>query len=312
VSKTSRINTVKGLEKIMNGELLMHEPMAKHTTYGIGGPALAYFYPANADDLVLILKTAHENGIPVFFAGSGSNLLVSDDGFDGFVISLAKYFRKLEFIGKQVLVESGVMMGRLVRECISRKLSGVESLIGVPGTVGGAIKMNAGAYGHEISKSLEKLKVVTVTGDLKEYDRDEIDFGYRYSSLQDDEILISSIFEFEEGIPEKIQELKSIASESRKESQPLKFRSAGSVFKNPEGANSAGYYIDQAGLKGTRSGDAEISTKHANFFVNHGGASSEDIAELIRLAKITVREQFNIELELEIKTLGFPPRYFDA
>jgi UDP-N-acetylmuramate dehydrogenase len=172
--------------------------------------------------------------------------------------------------------------------------------------------MNAGAYGHEISKSLDKLKVVTMTGDLKEYGSDEIDFDYRYSSLQDNEILVSATFEFQEGKREKIQELRSLASESRKKSQPLKFRSAGSVFKNPTGGNSAGYYIDQAGLKGTRSGNAEISTKHANFFVNHGGASSEDISELIRLAKIAVREQFNIELELEIKTLGFPPNHFDA
>lgn len=312
MSKSDKIDAAEKLEGIMNGELLMHEPMAKHTTYGIGGPALAYFHPANVDDLVVILKTADEKSIPIFFAGSGSNLLVSDDGFDGFVISLAKYFRKLEINDKHVLVESGVMMGRLVKECISRNLSGVESLIGVPGTVGGAIRMNAGAYGHEISKSLDKLKVVTMTGDLKEYGSDEIDFDYRYSSLQDNEILVSATFEFQEGKREKIQELRSLASKSRKNSQPLKFRSAGSVFKNPTGGNSAGYYIDQAGLKGTRSGNAEISTKHANFFVNHGGASSEDISELIRLAKIAVREQFNIELELEIKTLGFPPNHFDA
>ncbi len=296
----------------MHGEISMHEPMSKHTTYGIGGPALAYFHPADINDLILILKTAYEKSIPVFFAGSGSNLLVSDDGFDGFVISLVRHFRKMEFDNNHVTVESGVMMGHLVRECISRNFSGVESLIGVPGTVGGAIQMNAGAYGHEISNSLKQLKVVTMTGELKEYRKEEIDFGYRYSSLKNDEIVVSASFEFQEGSPDKIQELRNRASESRKASQPLKFRSAGSVFKNPERANSAGYYIDRAGLKGTCEGKAEISTKHANFFINHGGASSEDIAKLIRMARRTVREQFNIELELEIKTLGFPPHYFDA
>lgn len=300
------------LMKIMHGETLINEPMSKHTTYGIGGPALAYFYPADKEDLTAILKTAHKEAIPLFFTGSGSNLLVSDNGYDGYVISLSRHFRKIEFEGTHVSVESGVMMGRLVRECIHRNLSGVESLIGVPGTVGGALRMNAGAFGYEISNSLVKLNVVTLSGDQKEYLKEEIDFGYRYSSLKDDEIVISASFEFQIGSPEKIKDLRRRSSINRKTSQPLQHRSAGSVFKNPTGHSSAGYYIDQAGLKGTRVGRAEISRKHANFFINHGGASSNDIVKLIRLAKKKVKEQFDVDLELEIKTLGFPPHHFDC
>ena len=234
-----------------------------------------------------------------------------DDGFDGFVISLAKTFKILEINGTNVFAECGVMMGHFVKICTGAELSGVESLIGVPGTVGGAIRMNAGAYGREISSFLTSLRVMTLDGKVKELPRKEVEFSYRHSSLGSDEIVVSAKFKFEKGAPEVIQVLKSNASKSRKATQPLRFRSAGSIFKNPL-EKSAGQLIDQAGLKGTRVGGAEISEKHANFFVNHGDASSEDLAELIRLARRTVREKFDIHLELEIMTLGFPEGTFDV
>ena len=299
------------LEKNLTGKALWNEPMKGHTSYGIGGPALGLFYPSGERDLSAILVLSRKKSIPVFFAGSGSNLLVSDDGFDGFVISLAKTFKTLEINGGDIYAECGVMMGHFVKKCVGAELTGVESLIGVPGTLGGAIRMNAGAYGREISNFLTDLKVMTLDGDVKQVRRDEVQFGYRHSSLRDDEIVISARFKFEKGTPEEIQQLKSKASQSRKSTQPLRFRSAGSVFKNPP-EKAAGQLIDQAGLKGTRVGGAEISEKHANFFVNHGDASSEDVAELIRLTRRTVKEQFNIELELEIKTLGFSEGAFDA
>ena len=202
------------------------------------------------------------------------------------------------------------MLGKFVKECLSRSLSGVESLIGVPGTVGGAIIMNAGAFGSEISNYLKKVTVMTMSGQLKSYKVDDIHFSYRNSSFQNNEILISAEFELIQSDKKSVVEKKSIASGGRKKSQPLKYRSAGSIFKNPD-EGAAGFYIDKAGLKGSKSGDAEISPIHANFFVNHGSAKASDIVELIRLARKTVKEKFGIMLELEIKTLGFKPGTFE-
>ena len=203
------------------------------------------------------------------------------------------------------------MMGHFVKKCVGSELTGVESLIGVPGTLGGAIKMNAGAYGREISNFLIDMRIMTLKGNVKTVKKSNVEFSYRHSSFKENEILISASFEFPKGSQKEIQELKSKASFNRKTTQPLRFRSAGSVFKNPP-EKTAGKLIDKAGLKGTIVGGAEISTKHANFFVNHGNASSEDIAELIRISKRAVWEKFNIELELEIKTLGFQKGTFQA
>ena len=298
------------LSDVTQGSLLKNEAMAKHTSYGIGGPAKAYVKPKDEVDLANILKFASKHKISTFFIGSGSNILVSDDGIDGIVITLGKSLKKLIIKGTSVYCQSGVMLGKFVKECISRSLSGVESLIGVPGTVGGAIIMNAGAFGSEISNYLKKVTVMTMSGQLKSYKVDDIHFSYRNSSFQNNEILISAEFELIQSDKKSVVEKKSIASGGRKKSQPLKYRSAGSIFKNPD-EGAAGFYIDKAGLKGSKSGDAEISPIHANFFVNHGSAKASDIVELIRLARKTVKEKFGIMLELEIKTLGFKPGTFE-
>ena len=298
------------LSDVTQGSLLKNEAMAKHTSYGIGGPAKAYVKPKDEVDLANILKFASKHKILTFFVGSGSNILVSDDGIDGIVITLGKSLKKLIIKGTSVYCQSGVMLGKFVKECISRNLSGVESLIGVPGTVGGAIIMNAGAFGSEISNYLKKVTVMTMSGQLKSYKVDDIHFSYRNSSFQNNEILISAEFELIQSDKKSVVEKKSIASGGRKKSQPLKYRSAGSIFKNPD-EGAAGFYIDKAGLKGSKSGDAEISPIHANFFVNHGSAKASDIVELIRLARKTVKEKFGIMLELEIKTLGFKPGTFE-
>ena len=298
------------LSDVTQGSLLKNEAMAKHTSYGIGGPAKAYVKPKDEVDLANILKFASKHKISTFFIGSGSNILVSDDGIDGIVITLGKSLKKLIIKGTSVYCQYGVMLGKFVKECISRNLSGVESLIGVPGTVGGAIIMNAGAFGSEISNYLKKVTVMTMSGQLKSYKVDDIHFSYRNSSFQNNEILISAEFELIQSDKKSVVEKKSIASGGRKKSQPLKYRSAGSIFKNPD-EGAAGFYIDKAGLKGSKSGDAEISPIHANFFVNHGSAKASDIVELIRLARKTVKEKFGIMLELEIKTLGFKPGTFE-
>ena len=302
---------MKTLNYITKGIFLKDEAMTRHTSYGIGGPAKAYIIPKDEDDLSNILQFANKYHISTHFVGSGSNLLVSDKGIDGLVITLGKALKHFEIKGTTVFAESGVMLGKMVKECISRHLSGVESLIGVPGTLGGALVMNAGAFGGEISNYLKRVKVMTMGGEEKYYKPGDIKFSYRHSTFPVNEIVISAEFELVQSDAETIAKKRSVASGGRKASQPLKFRSAGSVFKNPsEGA--AGYYIDQAGLKGTKVGNAEISTHHANFFVNHGNAKASDIVELIRIAKKTVNEQFGIMLELEVKTLGFKPGTFDV
>ena len=292
------------IKKIIKGIILFDEPMSKHTSYGIGGPARIYVTPKNKEDLVSILKFSKDNNIPSYFIGSGSNLLVSDDGIDGIVITLGKSFNKLEINKNNVFAETGVMLGKMVKECTKRNLSGLESLIGVPGTLGGALIMNAGAFGGEISNYLEYVSVITMSGDEKKYQQKDIKFNYRNSSFSDNEILINANFKFLFSDQKTVSKNKLKASGGRKSSQPLRFRSAGSVFKNPsEGA--AGYFIDKAGLKGTKSGDAEISNVHANFFVNHGTATAKDVVRLINIARKKVYNEFGVMLELEIKTLGF-------
>ena len=298
------------LSTITKGSFLKDEAMAKHTSYRIGGPANAYITPRDKDDLSQILQFANQHGIATYFVGSGSNLLVADEGIDGLVITLGKSLKRLEITGATVFAESGVMLGKMVKECISRNLSGVESMIGVPGTLGGALVMNAGAFGGEISNYLKHVTVMEMDGQEKQYQPGDISFSYRHSTFPDDEIVISAEFELIQSDKETVQEKRAVASGGRKATQPLKFRSAGSVFKNPkEGA--AGYYIDQAGLKGTKVGDAEISPIHANFFVNHGKAKASDVVELIRLARETVHDKFGIMLDLEVKPLGFKPGTFD-
>ena len=298
------------LSTMTKGSFLKNEAMAKHTSYGIGGPAKAYITPRDKDDLSQILQFANQHGIATYFVGSGSNLLVADEGIDGLVITLGKSLKHLEITGATVFAESGVMLGKMVKECIGLNLSGVESMIGVPGTLGGALVMNAGAFGGEISNCLKHVTVMKMDGQEKQYQPGDISFSYRHSTFPDDEIVISAEFELIQSDKETVQEKRAVASGGRKATQPLRFRSAGSVFKNPkEGA--AGYYIDQAGLKGTKVGDAEISPIHANFFVNHGKAKASDVVALIRLARETVHDKFGIMLDLEVKPLGFKPGTFD-
>ena len=299
------------LNEKVKGAFLRDEPMAKHTSYGIGGPVQAYITPSDENDLKQILIFAKDYGINTFFAGSGSNLLVADEGFEGIVITLGKSFTSLNINGNTVEAQVGVMLGKIVKETIKCNLTGMESMVGVPGTLGGALIMNAGAFGGEISNCLDIIKAMTMDGKTKFYRKDDIVFSYRNSTFPKNEILLSATFDLNEKSADEIQHDKAKASKGRKESQPLRYRSAGSVFKNPKTDLAAGYLIDQAGLKGSRIGDAEISTKHANFFINHGKAKAKDIVDLILLAKRTVLEKFDINLELEIKTLGFSTGTFE-
>ena len=299
------------LKSIVKGNLLENEPMSKHTTYGIGGPAMAYITPKDRFDLSNILKFSTKNEIPVYFVGTGSNLLVADNGIEGIVLTPAKSLKQLEIKKNWVVAESGVMLGKLVKECIKHNLTGLESLIGVPGTLGGALVMNAGAFGGEISNFLESVDIMTMIGEINTFSNSDIDFSYRFSSFKKDEFILLARFKLQTEVPEIINHKKLKASSGRKTNQPLRYRSAGSVFKNHKDY-AAGYLIDNAGLKGTKIGDAEISTHHANFFINHGNASASDISALIRIAREAVLKKFDIELELEIQTLGFEPKELEV
>ena len=297
----------KDIRKMLTSVMTFDEPLAKHTTFGIGGPADCMVFPETREELSKLLKYAYQKKISAIFIGSGSNILVWDKGFDGIVISLKKSFKNLTIKrNSQIIVEAGVMLGTMVKQAMAAEIGGLESLIGVPGTVGGALIMNAGAFGSEISKYFEEAKTMTIEGDTKSYKKGEIEFSYRHSTFPKNEILLEATFQCKRGKPADILKDRKVASDGRKSNQPLKFRSAGSIFKNPSDSLAAGYLIDKTGLKGTERGGAAISEKHANFIVNMGDATAADVLYLIKLAKKYVAKKFHINLELEVKLIGFP------
>ena len=297
----------KDIRKMLTSVMTFDEPLAKHTTFGIGGPADCMVFPETRDELSKLLKYANQKKISAIFIGSGSNILVWDKGFDGIVISLKNSFKNLTIKrNSQIIVEAGVMLGTMVKQAMAAEIGGLESLIGVPGTVGGALIMNAGAFGSEISKYFEEAKTMTIEGDTKSYKKGEIEFSYRHSTFPKNEILLEATFQCKRGKPAEILKDRKVASDGRKSNQPLKFRSAGSIFKNPSDSLAAGYLIDKTGLKGTERGGAAISEKHANFIVNMGDATAADVLYLIKLAKKYVAKKFYINLELEVKLIGFP------
>ena len=293
------------LKNQFSGEILFNEKMSNHTSYGVGGRVNAYIRPKNKAELTDIIKMVHKNKCKVHYLGSGSNLLVNDKDVNCYVISPAKAIKSLIIQDNIIQADAGVMLGKIVKESIKNELTGLESLAGVPGTLGGALKMNAGAWGAEISNYLVKVDIIDSNGSHKTLGPNDLKFQYRSSSFNSHDFIISARFELEKSTEKKIKQKKKIASLGRIKTQPLKYRSAGSVFKNPSSKLAAGFLIDKAGLKGTICGEAEISTHHANFFINHGNAKAKDIAHLIRLSRLSIFEQFGIMLDLEIKTIGF-------
>tara|TARA_B100000287_G_scaffold433738_1_gene496204 strand:- start:1728 stop:2663 length:936 start_codon:yes stop_codon:yes gene_type:complete len=286
--------------------VLINQSMKKHSTFGIGGKAKVLFLPKQRLEIKEMLKYSMKNNINIMFIGSGSNLLISDKGFDGILISLKRAFKHIEFSDNgDIVAGAGVMLGRMVNQAIRRKFKGLESLVGVPGTLGGALFMNAGAYGTEISKCFVSAKLMNMAGDEIEVLKESVGFSYRASEFPEDCLLLEARFKCEIGDIDKIKKNKATFSLSRKTNQPLSFRSAGSIFKNPSNDLAAGYLIDKAGLKGVCKGGAMISDKHANFIVNLGSAKSSDVIYLIKLIREKVLSDFDVLLKLEIKLIGF-------
>ena len=302
-------------EHIINGTnstVLVDELMKKHTTYGIGGPAEIFVLPSNKEDLIKVFEISKEANQEINVIGSGSNLLVSDNGIKGVVICIKDCLKGLEVNNNTIYAECGVMLGKLVRESIKNNLKGLENLVGVPGTLGGALIMNAGAWGGEVSDCLKSVELLDTDNQLITLLKSEIDFSYRSSSFKNGSILLSAIFDLTLSDENLIKNQSQIAQAGRKDTQPLNYRSAGSVFKNPSKDSPAGMLIDKAGLKGLTIGQAQISEKHANFFVNVGDAKAEEMLALIKKAKSTVKDKFDIEMNLEVKLMGFEEREIES
>lgn len=297
----------KRLEKILTGEgsaLRMQEPMKEHTTFRIGGPASLYVCPSGEEELRQVLKLCREQQVPWAILGNGSNLLVSDRGFDGVVISMSENWNFCRIEGERLVAGGGQLLSRAARCAAAKSLEGMEFAAGIPGTVGGALVMNAGAYGSEIRDVLEWARVMTPEGEILVLNGEELELSYRRSCIPEKGyVVLEASFLLKEGSREAILDRISQLAAQRREKQPLEYPSAGSTFKRPEG-HFAGKLIQDAGLKGLQVGGAQVSEKHSGFVINTGTATAEDVMELCRLVQSRVKEQFGVELEMEVKKLG--------
>jgi UDP-N-acetylmuramate dehydrogenase len=279
----------------------LNEPLAKQTTFGIGGPA-AWFYEAKTqEELIKAVKLARKLKIPFFILGSGSNLLVSDKGWRGLVIKVKSQKSKVK--GTEIIADAGVILAKLVQVAADNSLAGLEIGAGIPGTIGGALVGNAGTGDQWLGDLVESVEIINEAGRIQKLTREDCQFGYRTSRFKTTkEIILRVILLLEKNDPPKIKQRIEVIMAKRK-NQPQE-KSAGSIFKNPPD-RPAGQLIEEAGLKGKRIGQAQISPQHANFIVNLGGARADDVLRLIKLAKAVVKKKFGIELEEEICLLGF-------
>jgi UDP-N-acetylmuramate dehydrogenase len=285
-----------GLEKIVETK----HPLAKETWYGLGGPADYFIRPENTDQLVQVVKRCNENRLPIYVLGYGSNLLVSDEGVRGAVIQLkSEGFSQIKLVKEQVIAGAGVELSRLLLDCAKKGLSGLEPLTGIPGSVGGAVRMNSGGNFGDIGTVVECVTLMDKNGKIFDKKKPELQFDYRTTNITAKFILEAKI-NMTTGDPEQITKTIKENWVYKKNNQPLNTINSGCIFKNPRGL-SAGAMIDRTGLKGTQIGGAIVSEKHANFFIAQKGCTSKDILQLIDTVREKVLKQFNVELELEIE-----------
>jgi UDP-N-acetylmuramate dehydrogenase len=284
-----------GFEKLMR----QSEPLAPHTWLRTGGPAQYYAEPATLDELVKLVRRCRDEGLPIHLLGGGSNLLVRDEGFAGLVVRLSgDEFSRIDIKGRAIHAGAAAKLGHVVSQAVSTGLGGMETLVGIPGTVGGALHGNAGGRGGDIGQWTARATVLTHAGEVLQRQREDLVFAYRESSL-DELVILSAEFELESEDPQELTRRMQKQWIMKKASQPLGHQSAGCIFKNPRGM-SAGMLIDQAGLKGTRVGGAEVSDRHANFIVTDERATSSDVLKLIDIVRARVVERLGVELETEI------------
>ncbi|MFH0988712.1 MAG: UDP-N-acetylmuramate dehydrogenase [bacterium] len=290
------------IQQFFRGNIALNEPMEKYTTMRVGGPADYYLEPVDKHDLAELVKYFQNHSFPFMALGRGSNIVFSDEGYRGAVMNLESPLSSLRLEGEIVIAEAGAPLTRFVDFCIQNGFSGVEMLAGIPGTVGGAVIMNAGAYGGEISNYLVDVEVIR-NGQLQCVKKEEGQFVYRNSGFVHD-IVLCATFKLPQGKKEALLERRRELILKRNANHPLNYPNSGSMFKNPPG-NPAAKLIESVGLKGKRVGNAQISEKHANFIVNLGGAKAADIITLLELARRSVYQHSGILLEIEVKLIGF-------
>ncbi len=291
-------------ENIIQGKVLIDEPMKKHTSFKIGGPVDILVIPDNVDEIIESIKMCRDRGLDFRILGNGSNLLVKDKGIRGIMIKIADNLKNITVDEDKLTVEAGALLSTTSKFALKNSLSGFEFAGGIPGTIGGAVTMNAGAYGGEMKDIVESVKCIDQNGDIIYLTNEEMNFCYRNSRVEQENLIVLEV-ELRlvsapyEDIKSKMDELNL----KRTTKQPLNLPSGGSTFKRPEGYYAA-QLIEDAGLKGKKHGNAQVSEKHAGFIVNLGQASCEDILGLVDIVKNTVNEKFGVELETEIKIIG--------
>ena len=292
------------LQVVGEGRLLRDEPMAAHTTFKVGGPADVFVMPAEADAAAAVVEACREANVPYFVLGCGSDLLVSDEGYRGVIVSLTEGLTGMSSEGTELTCAAGVTLHDAAERACELGLSGLEFACGIPGSVGGACFMNAGAYGGCIADVLKEVRVLTAESQVRTYGVDELALGYRQSRIADEGMLVlSATFLLTPAESAAIRATMDDLTRQREEKQPLELPSAGSTFKRPEG-HFAGKLIMDAGLKGWQSGGAAVSKKHAGFVVNVGGATVADVHAVISHVQDEVERQFGVRLEPEVRFLG--------
>jgi len=301
--------SLEELKSFFKGTIRLSQPLANFTTFRIGGPADYYLEPLDKENVINVIKYFQANEFPFMIIGNASNLLISDDGYRGAVINLEAALSDVRREGEYVIAEAGVRLAKFVDFCVQRGLGGVEMLAGIPGTMGGAVIMNAGAYGGEISDYLVDVEVLR-EGNVVWIRKEEGGFSYRRSGFARD-VVLSARFQLPKKDRAELMRVRRELLVRRNLAQPVNYPNAGSVFKNPSGTYAA-KLIEEAGLKGLRRGGAQISERHGNFIVNLGNGKATDVLDLIRIAQERVYEKFKVKLELEVKLIGFGEEVLQA
>lgn len=294
--------SISEIRKFFKGRISLNEPLARFTTFRIGGNADYYAEPLDEQDVLNLVKYLDSQGIPFYVMGNGSNVLINDEGIRGVVMNLESSFSYLKTKDERIIAGAGVKVAKFADYVINKDFAGAEMLAGIPATVGGALVMNAGAYGGQMSDYVTEVKVVK-DGELQVLSKQSCRFSYRNSALKQT-VVLEGTFMFPRGDASELLRRRKELLQKRNEAQPVEIPNAGCIFKNPEG-DFAARLIEECGLKGYSIGGAKISEKHANFIVNFNRATSEDVLKLIREAKKMVKEKTGIELELEVKLIGF-------
>lgn len=299
-----KLMDLKGFDQVKEVEILENHELKPYTTFRIGGPADFFAQPKTIEDLQALLDLCQQNSLSYYILGQGSNILFTDKGYRGMVICLGKPFGHIIRQGNDLRVGAGALLKDVAAYALAQKLDGLVFACGIPGSVGGAIYMNAGAYGGEMKEIVSQVKVMDKEGQIKNYLGSEMDFGYRYSRIQaGGEVILEASLSLQEGNMDQMLEQTKDLTQRREEKQPLEMASAGSTFKRPEGY-FAGKLIMDAGLAGYSYGDAAVSTKHCGFVINKGNATFADVMALVDHVQKTVQDQFGVKMQPEIRIVG--------